>query len=97
MGWLVQVFSFDEAFINCCPVGHTFTILDESFNTLISGMTEPQDGAPARQKPLAAHTDRLNAQFCKPRWLEGARAQELSAALDARRGEVEHRCCPVFH
>ena len=52
---------------------------------------EPQDGAPARQKPLAAHTDRLNAQFSKPRWLEGARAQELSAALDARRGEVEHR------
>ena len=62
-----------------------------AWSNLALFFAEPQDGAPARQKPLAAHTDRLNAQFCKPRWIEGARAQELSAALEVRRGEVEHR------
>jgi len=56
-----------------------------AWSNLALFFAEPQDGAPARQKPLAAHTDRLNAQFCKPRWIEGARAQELSAALEVRR------------
>jgi hypothetical protein len=38
VAWLVQAFSFDDALINCMPVGHTFTLLDQSFNSLISGM-----------------------------------------------------------
>ena len=38
VAWLVQSCSFDEALINCMPVGHTFTILDQSYNTLIDGM-----------------------------------------------------------
>jgi len=42
-----------------------------AWSNLALFFAEPQDGAPARQKPLAAHTDRLNAQFRKPRWIEG--------------------------
>ena len=38
VAWLVQSCSFDGALINCMPVGHTFTILDQSYNTLIDGM-----------------------------------------------------------
>ena len=32
------MFSFDEVLINCMMVGHTFTLLDQSFNTMIHGM-----------------------------------------------------------
>jgi hypothetical protein len=37
-GWLVLVKTFEEVIILCMLVGHTFTILDQSFNTMIDTM-----------------------------------------------------------
>ena len=73
MGWLVQVFSFDEAFINCCPVGHTFTILDESFNTLISGMN--QGTLATVEEMLECIQERMRAYQCQE-------VTELKAVFD---------------
>ena len=73
VGWLVQVFSFDEAFINCCPVGHTFTILDESFNTLISGMN--QGTLATVEEMLECIQDRMRAYQCQE-------VTELKAVFD---------------
>jgi hypothetical protein len=73
VGWLVQVFSFDEAIINCCPVGHTFTILDESFNTLIYGMN---------QGTLATVEDMLECIQEKMRAYQCQEATELKAVFD---------------
>jgi hypothetical protein len=73
VGWLVQVFSFDEAFINCCPVGHTFTILDESFNTLISGMN--QGTLATVEEMLECIQERMRAYQCQE-------VTELKAVFD---------------
>ena len=73
VGWLVQVFSFDEAIINCCPVGHTFTILDESFNTLINGLN--QGTLATMEEMLECIQERMRAYQC----LE---ATELKAVFD---------------
>ena len=73
VGWLVQVFSFDEALINCCPVGHTFTILDESFNTLINGMN--QTTLATVEEMLDCIQERMRAYQCQE-------ATELKAVFD---------------
>ena len=59
--WLVTEFSFEEAIINCMPVGHTFTILDASFNTMIAAMKKREivTGSQMRQeifRRMQAHT-----------------------------------------
>jgi len=37
-GWYVERRHFNRVIIFCCPVGHTFTDLDQSFSTLIRGL-----------------------------------------------------------
>ena len=73
VGWLVQVFSFEQAMINCCPVGHTFTILDESFNTLISGMN---------QSTLATLEDMMDSIQERMRAYQCLEVTELKAVFD---------------
>ena len=67
------MFSFDEALINCCPVGHTFTILDESFNTLINGMN--QTTLATVEEMLDCIQERMRAYQCQE-------ATELKAVFD---------------
>jgi hypothetical protein len=72
-GWFVAVGTFDQVLINCMMVGHTFTLLDQSFNTMINSM-----GA----TPLPTVESMLSAIFRGMREYSICEVTELSAVFD---------------